>query len=108
MTIDLKSGKMLTVDDVFGQKNIAAVNQIIYDTLVPKAEGIFIDEINKRKGAFIKDGKCNGCTLVMGKDGINVIFQSYEVAPFAEGNPTVVIPDKYVAYAGLNPATGKK
>lgn len=96
--IDLETGKVLAVDDIFGRTNIPAINKIIYDTLAPKAEGIFRDEVENRKESFIKDGKCQGCTLLAGKNGISVVFQSYEVAPFAEGNPEVVIPVRYVVY----------
>jgi hypothetical protein len=102
MIIDLGTAKALSTNELFGDKNSAGVNQVIYDTLAPKAEGIFRDEVENRKGSFIKDGKCNGCTLVMTKDGLNVVFQEYEVAPFADGNPSVLIPAKYIAYPGLS------
>lgn len=104
MIIDLRTGKVLAVDDIFGRHNIAAINKVIYDTLAPKAEGVFIDEVNSRKDSFIKNGKCGGCTVIMGKNGISVQFQAYEVAPFADGNPSVPIPAKYVVYSGLSPS----
>jgi len=108
MIIDLESGKTLTIDDIFGRKNIKEINQIIYDALAPKAEGIFRDEVESRKDSFIKDGKCQGCTLVMSKNGIIVIFQAYEVAPFADGNPEVLIPVKYISYKALIPEEAKQ
>lgn len=101
LIIDLESGKMLTPDDIFGLKNIVGVNQVIYDALAPKSDGIFRDEIESRKGAFIKDGKCQGCTIVLGKEGVQVIFQSYEVAPFSDGTPTIAIPARYISYPAI-------
>ncbi len=100
MIFDLEKNKYLTADDIFGA-NMAAVNQAIYDALAPNSEGIFHDEIESRKGAFIKDGKCNGCTLVLKPEGINVIFQLYEIASFADGNKSVSIPDKLIAYPAI-------
>lgn len=102
MIIDLRTGDVLSVNDVFGAKNIADVNKIIYDTLAPKSEGIFHDEVEGRKGSFIKDNKCRGCTLLVTSDGVQVVFEAYEVAPFADGNPTIAIPAQYIAYPALS------
>jgi len=104
MIIDLGTGKTLAITDIFSEKNIPAINKLVYDTLIPKSEGIFHDEIENRKDSFIKDGKCQGCTIIISKDGIQVIFQAYEVAPFADGNPAVAIPAKYVSYPALTKA----
>lgn len=101
MIIDLDTGNVLSIKDIFGDSNIPAINQIIYDTLIPKAEGVFHDEVEGRKGSFIKDGKCQGCTILVNKEGIQVVFQAYEVAPFADGNPAVTIPAKYITYKAL-------
>jgi hypothetical protein len=46
--------------------------------------------------------------LVLAKDGVDVVFQTYEVAPFADGNPSVTIPTTYVVYPGLAPTAEKK
>lgn len=108
MIIDLRTGNVLSVNDVFGTANIAAVNKIIYDTLVPKAEGVFHDEVEGRKENFIKDNQCHGCTVVLTKDSVQVVFQAYEVAPFADGNPTITIPIKYVVYPALATAFPQK
>ncbi len=102
MIIDTATGKILSIDDIFGAKNIPAVNKVVYDTLAPKSDGIFRDEIESRKGNFIRDDKCNGCTLVMDKSGMDVIFQTYEVAPFADGNPSVPVPASLIAYPALS------
>ncbi len=97
MIIDLASGRTLLVDDVFGTANTAAVNKVIYDTLAPKAEGVFRDAVEERRNSFIKDNACQGCTLAMTRNGVQVIFQAYEVAPFADGNPAITIPRKYIS-----------
>ncbi|HEU5047426.1 MAG TPA: DUF3298 and DUF4163 domain-containing protein [Rickettsiales bacterium] len=108
MIIDLDSGKVLSPADIFDNKRIADVNRVIYNALAPKADGIFRDEIESRKDAFIKDGKCQGCTLVLDKNGVEVVFQAYEVAPFADGNPTVTIPAKDISYPALAASIGTK
>lgn len=108
MIIDLDNGKVLAPDDIFGTKNIADVNKVIYDALAPKADGVFRDEVENRKGAFIKDGKCQGCTLMLDKTGLQVVFQAYEVAPFADGNPAVPIPPKDIAYPALKEIAGNQ
>jgi len=107
MIIDLESGSILSANDIFGAKNLAAVNKIIYDTLAPKSEGVFRDEIEGRKGNFIKDNQCQGCTLVMTRDGVQVVFEAYEVAPFADGNPSIAIPAQYIAYPAITKAIAK-
>jgi len=106
--IDLQTGNILSPNDVFGTKNIAEINKVIYDTLVPKSEGVFRDEIEGRKDSFIKDNKCGGCTLIMMKDAVQVVFQAYEVAPFADGNPSIIIPVQYIAHPAIANALAKK
>ncbi len=108
MIIDLHTGKPVTVGDLFDAKNLDPVNKIIYHALLPKSEGVFRDEIENRKGAFIKDNKCQGCTVALSKKGISVVFQAYEVAPFADGNPSVAIPAKYVSYPAIVKALAEK
>lgn len=101
MIIDLETGKILTVKELFDDKKLGEVNQLIYNTLIPDAQDIFRDGIEKRKTSFIQDGKCNGCIVTLGKDGIHVAFQTYEVAPFSSGNPTVTIPFTYSSYPAI-------
>jgi hypothetical protein len=95
---DLDKGRLLTPTDVFSAKNMDAVNKAIYDALSAKPEEeIFRDQIESRKGAFIKDGECQGCTLILNPQGVSVLFQTYEVAPYGAGDTAVPIPAKLVA-----------
>lgn len=96
--VDLSKGEFLTPTDIFGKKNMEAVNGVIYDALTAKPEGeIFRDQIEARKDAFIKNGECQGCTLTLTPEGVHVLFQTYEVAPYGAGKTDVLIPIKYVS-----------
>jgi len=99
--VDLKAGKILSLSDIFAEKDMLALNQAIYDVLSSKPEEeVFRDQVESRKGTFIVGGVCQGCTLTLAPEGIKVVFQTYEVAPYAAGNTEVTIPVQYVS----NPA----
>ena len=96
--IDLESGKVLGISELLDTKQLADINEVIYKALIPTAQDIFRDEIEKRKTSFITAEKCQGCVLLLDKNGVNVVFQAYEVAPFSSGNPMVAIPAKYSTF----------
>jgi hypothetical protein len=99
VVVDLEKGKMLAPSDIFAPRNMNAINQAIYTTLLAKPEEeIFRDQVETRKDTFIKDGQCGGCTLTLTREGVHVLFQTYEVAPYGAGNTDVLIPAKYVSY----------
>ncbi|MEI7669837.1 MAG: DUF3298 and DUF4163 domain-containing protein [Pseudomonadota bacterium] len=102
--IDIVNEKILTVNDIFNEKDFSDINLFIYNALLPDSEGIFRDEIENRKASFIKEGRCNGCTIILDKKGLNVVFQTYEVAPFSSGNPAITIPIKYVSHPAIKTA----
>jgi hypothetical protein len=100
--LDASSGKFLTATDIFTAKNMDAVNKAIYDALTAKPEEeIFRDQIEARQGVFIKNGECEGCTLTLTPEGVHVLFQTYEVAPYGAGNTDVLIPTKLIGNAAL-------
>jgi hypothetical protein len=102
---DLAQGKLLSPGDMFSEKNTEIANRVIYEALSAKPEGeVFRDQIESRKGAFIKDGECQGCTLTLTPEGVHVLFQTYEVAPYGAGNTDVIIPAKYISYAAVSKA----
>jgi len=106
--MDLQKGKLLTIGDIIAPADMSAVNAMIYDTLAAKPEGeVFRDQIESRKGAFIDANDCQGCTLTLMPDGVHVVFQTYEVASFAQGNIEVPIPAKYVTYPLMVEALSK-
>ncbi len=103
--IDLAKGKILALGDIIVAQNIAGVNTVIYNTLSAKPEGeVFRDQIESRKESFIDKGQCQGCTLVLEQNGLNVVFQTYEVASFAQGNMEVGIPSQYIIYPAISAA----
>ena len=83
--------------------------EAIYDALSAKPEEeIFREQIEARKGAFLKDGDCQGCTLTLTPEGVHVLFQTYEVAPYGAGNTDVLIPVEYVNYEAVAKALKKQ
>jgi hypothetical protein len=103
--VDLEKGKLLTTADLIAAQNFAAVNQVIYNTLSAKPEGeVFKDQIESRKDSFINEKECQGCTLTLTPNGVQVMFQTYEVASFAEGNMEVTIPAQYISNAAVKQA----
>ena len=110
--IDIKTGKILSPNDVFTAKNIPAVNDVIYQALIEKEkkeEGILPDSVEERKGAFIKENKCNDCNIKVDKKGVSVVFDNYAVSSFAAGPQTIVIPDELIGnYDIISALAGKK
>lgn len=103
--VDLKKGRLLEPNDVFSAKELPGVNQTIYDALSAKPEEeVFRDQIESRKGGFIRDNACQGCTLTLTPQGVHVLFQTYEVAPYGAGNTDVPIPARFVSDASLTKA----
>jgi len=102
--IDLVTGKPVSFKDLFADKDLPEINESIYKALLPEAEGIFRDEVESRKASFIKDGVCTGCTAILDKNGLNIVFQTYEVAPFSVGNPSITIPAKFINYPAVREA----
>ncbi len=96
--IDVDKAKVLSLSDIFAATELAAVNKQIYDALSARSEDqVFHDQIEQRKDKFIANGECQGCTLTLDGEGIKVVFQTYEVASFADGNIEVPIDSKYLS-----------
>lgn len=108
LIIDVDSGKVLTTNDIFG-KNIDQVNQVLYDKLIDRAGGeptteesnLYVDEIKVRKGRFIEGDVCNDCSLSLSKEGVIVIFTNYTVDNAVDGNPEVLIPNRYIVHPAI-------
>lgn len=94
-TFDKADGKALTAGEIFEQSKIAEVIQLVKQGL---AEQYFSDEL--------KDGTTLADLLLIDpdtlalpaqspsfvKDGIDFVYQQYEIAPYAAGMPACVIP----------------
>jgi hypothetical protein len=99
--IDLEKGMLLSIGDIFNPKQLPAVNQAIYDALSSSIEEAFREQLESRKDTFIEKDSCQGCALTLMPDGVHIVFQTYELASFAEGNKEVAIPKKFISYPAI-------
>ncbi|MBT9096477.1 DUF3298 domain-containing protein [Methylovulum psychrotolerans] len=104
--IDIAASQCLTVDGIFGQHR-AAVNRLLYEKL-KAMEDTSQELVEEQKNTFISDGKCNGCTVILNKQGLIVLFGQYSVAPYAAGMFEVPIPASYIAAPSILAALGKR
>lgn len=82
---NIKTGKLVTIPDVVKPAKAQKTKQHIYNFL--KKQDIMFDDIT------VKDIKLNkGTTFIFTNTGISVIYQEYELAPYAVGNPKANIP----------------
>ena len=110
--IDVKSGKILSPNDIFTVSNIPAVNDVIYQALIErekKEQGILPDSVEELKGSFIKDDICKDCNIKIDKNGVSVVFNDYAVSSFAAGPQIIAIPDELIGnYEIISALTEKK
>ncbi len=108
--LDLEREKRLRLADLFSSESIPAVNQLIYETLSSHNDAdsnafaydapprVFHKQMEKYKGRFIHDGKCEGCTLHLSQWGIIVKFDYGAITPDGVG---IVIPGRYIAVPAI-------
>ena len=91
---DLASGNRLELKDIFkeGYNYKEVINKIIKESIEKRPEEFFPD-------AF--QGISDNQSFYIGRDGITVYFQSYEIAPYSAGNPEFLIPYSAIR-EGLN------
>lgn len=103
--VDAAQGRMLSLNDIFAEKDQPALNTYIHDALAAEPEGeVFHDSIDAFKGVFVTPTECKSCTVVLAEDGLKVVFQTYAVSSFANGPMEVSIPAQYVSYPALKEA----
>lgn len=91
---NVATGKLYEVNDLIDPANFAAVNKYIYEYLYTNYRK---DVFAKPKTAsYLKDGKCQNCSLYLAKDGLHMVFNEYAVGPGSSGNLDVPLPPKYI------------
>lgn len=92
LTFDLTTGKKLIPSDLIEADKFVLINQQIREELTQASFAAFAKEqLSKRTGDFLTPEGCNGCAYNLTREGMEVVFQLYEVAPYADGNPKVII-----------------
>ena len=82
--IDLKTGKLIQLEDIFKKGTKNQLNKI--------AEKLFIKE-NGSEGWDFEQGKFElNSDFIIQKDGLLFTFDAYEIGPYAAGDPFVFIP----------------
>lgn len=96
VNFDVKSGKVLTVDDLGEAKE--SLKEITLQKISEKySEGLNADWQSTVEAAFAD----NSLDFRMEYEGVNVVFDTYELGYYAMGATSVTIP--YSEIAGLNP-----
>lgn len=92
LTFDLSSGKTLVPGDFIDAEKFPIINQQIREELQEASFADFAKEqLAQRQSDFLTPEGCNGCAFHLTREGMEVVFQLYEVAPYADGNPKVII-----------------
>ena len=91
---DLASGNRLELKDIFKKdyNYQEVINKVIKEAITKKPEDFFPD-------AF--QGISQNQSFYIGREGIIIYFQNYEIAPYAAGNPEFLIPYSIIR-EGLN------
>lgn len=92
-TFDLKSGQAIDPAANATPAQLEKLNQFIQAELNKKYGDVLFDEIKTRTDPYVNPGACDSCTLFFTKDGWNIRFQIYAVAPYSAGEPTLTIPN---------------
>ncbi|WP_303983399.1 DUF3298 and DUF4163 domain-containing protein [Niallia circulans] len=85
---DLKSGKLLTLDDFLPSKEHYGKVTTYAIAYMKKHPEIFFADPEE----FTDFKVTNETNFYLADNGIVLIFQQYEVAPYASGNPSIFIP----------------
>ncbi|MBY0355579.1 MAG: RsiV family protein [Rickettsiales bacterium] len=92
MTFDLLTGKKLVPGDIIEADKFMPINRQIREELSNASFAEFAKEqLSRKEGDFLTPEGCNGCAFNLTREGMEVVFQLYEVAPYVNGNPKVII-----------------
>ncbi len=91
-TFDLATGKTINPPEVLTREQMKKANEFIRTELMRQYGNSLFDEAKDRAEPYLTDGSCEDCTLYYGKDGWNLRFQLYAIAPYASGEPEITIP----------------
>ena len=107
-TFDLSNGKTINPTELLTVDQRAKANEFIQKELTRKYGESLLEETKARTDPYITDAGCENCTLYYAKDGWNLRFQLYAVAPYAAGEPTIVIPTTIIPEPETLLTAGKK
>lgn len=91
-TIDLATGKTVTPSELLTPEQLGKANEFIRAELTKKYGESLFEETRTRVEPYLTDAGCEDCTLYYTKDGWNLRFQLYVVAPYSVGEPEITIP----------------
>lgn len=91
-TFDLKTGRQIDPVHLLSPAQLGSAATTLKDVLLKKYATQMFDEMKQRTDPFLTEAGCDTCTMYYTQDGWNVRFQLYSVAPYAAGEPTVVLP----------------
>lgn len=95
--INLDSGKILSVSDIFGsdKERYKKLNEYIIGKLA-KEEGNYFNG-SSAKDSFVSENGCDKCSFYVDSSGnLKIIFNPYVVASFAKGIVEVVVPKEFL------------
>jgi hypothetical protein len=95
-TFNLANGKTILPTDLLTADQRAKASAFIQEELLRKYGENLLDETKSRTEPYLTDAGCENCTMYYTKDGWNVRFQLYAVAPYTAGEPTIVIPTNLI------------
>ena len=95
-TFDLATGKTINPPELLKPEQLTKANEFVRAELMKKYSAALFDEARDRTEPYITDGNCEDCTMYYVKDGWNVRFQLYAIAPYASGEPEVTIPTSII------------
>ena len=91
-TFDLKTGKPIEPIKSLTPLQLATANNFVQKELLKKYGDKLFDEVKIRVDPFLTEAGCDTCTLFYGKDGWTLRVQLYAIAPYAVGEPEIVLP----------------
>jgi hypothetical protein len=95
-TFDLASGKTVLPTEKLSADQLARANGFVLKELARKYGEALHPEIRARTEPYLSDAGCESCTIYYTKEGWNVRFQVYSVAPYSAGEPTILVPTSLI------------
>lgn len=92
-TFSLTDGKLIDPLAALSPPQFEKLNQFLQSELLKKFGDALFDEIKSRTDPYVSQGSCDSCTLFYTKEGWNIRFQLYSIAPYSAGEPTLTIPN---------------
>ncbi len=91
-SFNLTNGKTMDVAALLTPEQLGKVNEFVNQELRKQHGETMTDEARDRIEPYLSDAGCESCTLYYTKDGWNMRFAVYSVAPYSAGEPTITIP----------------